>query len=249
MAYPSIIQGGTCPSGYPKRTPSLFFETIWNTAAFKGIDGQFLLSMDDPTGYGYHGDFMNGLDDGVLQAAIDTCTNLSGNVEDCPVFNNRLNTQAQMQASTFPSPLRIEHENCAGPRQGLPGVNPIQGGPQRAIKAGHGVQKAISTLPPVASIASKPSVGASKPADPASTLASKCAATIRLVTGDIEWDECIVEDYTTTTVVVRPTEAAGRKERRRVQHKHINHEEKSITTWYASWMLYKDLVFHTKSPR
>lgn len=50
MAYPSLVMDGVCPDGFETRTPSLFYETIWNTAAFDGEDGQFLLANGDPTG-------------------------------------------------------------------------------------------------------------------------------------------------------------------------------------------------------
>lgn len=50
MAYPSEVMTGDCPSGFPIRLPSLFYETIWNTAAFIGQAGQFVLANGDPTG-------------------------------------------------------------------------------------------------------------------------------------------------------------------------------------------------------
>lgn len=33
----------------------------------------FVLAMGDPTGYGYHGDFLNGWDVPILQKAMETC--------------------------------------------------------------------------------------------------------------------------------------------------------------------------------
>lgn len=50
VAYPSLIDGGVCPEGFETRLPSLFYETIWNTNAFKGKAGQFVWSNGDPTG-------------------------------------------------------------------------------------------------------------------------------------------------------------------------------------------------------
>lgn len=50
MAYPTEVMTGTCPDGFNTRVPSLFFETIWNTDAYNGVDGQFVLSNGDPTG-------------------------------------------------------------------------------------------------------------------------------------------------------------------------------------------------------
>lgn len=50
VAYPSNIDGGSCPEGYETRLPSLFYETIWATNKFIGVDGQFSWSNGDPTG-------------------------------------------------------------------------------------------------------------------------------------------------------------------------------------------------------
>lgn len=50
VAYPSLVMTGDCPSGYETRLVSLFYETIWNTAAFVGQDGEFVISNGDPTG-------------------------------------------------------------------------------------------------------------------------------------------------------------------------------------------------------
>lgn len=50
VAYPSQVMTGECPSGFPERLPSLFYETIWATNAFEGKAGQFIISNGDPTG-------------------------------------------------------------------------------------------------------------------------------------------------------------------------------------------------------
>lgn len=42
-----------------------------------------MLSIGDPTGYGFHGDFRNGWRKEALQAAINGCTQESGVIEDC----------------------------------------------------------------------------------------------------------------------------------------------------------------------
>lgn len=118
---------GSCPPGFNTRLPSLFFETIWATAEFANDDGQFVLSNGDPTGYGYHGDFMEAWPTGFLQQAVDTCTNPSGQVQDCPLFN--LQDDSIAAQCTFPEPSALAADNPAGPRQGLVGNIPIQAGP------------------------------------------------------------------------------------------------------------------------
>lgn len=81
-------------------------------------------------GYGYHGDFLEGWEAGVLQKAIDECTNLSGNQEDCPVFSfNDHPTECLLES---PLPAVISKEDVFGPRQGLPNGIKIQGGPELA---------------------------------------------------------------------------------------------------------------------
>lgn len=50
VAYPNLVMTGTCPDTHPIRLPSLFYETIWDMAAFGGIDGEFVISNGDPTG-------------------------------------------------------------------------------------------------------------------------------------------------------------------------------------------------------
>lgn len=50
VAFPSQVMTGDCPKGFETRLPSLLYETIWNTAAFAGEDGEFVISNGDPTG-------------------------------------------------------------------------------------------------------------------------------------------------------------------------------------------------------
>jgi hypothetical protein len=50
VAFPSETITGDCPPGFETRLPGLFYETIWNTNAFKGVDGVFVLANGDTTG-------------------------------------------------------------------------------------------------------------------------------------------------------------------------------------------------------
>lgn len=127
VAFPSLVMTGTCPDDYPVRLVSLFYETIFNTYAFAGVDGQFVLSNGDPTGYGYHGDFIMGWDEDFLQDAVDTCTNASGEIEDCSLFTIQDGSNCNI---TMPSALA--DEDYIGPMATLPGNVAIQSGPDDA---------------------------------------------------------------------------------------------------------------------
>lgn len=131
VAYPSLVMDGTCPEGFEKRLVSLFFETIWNTYAFKDYDGYFVLANSDPTGYGYHGDFMHGWDQDVLEQAVKQCTNPSGLVEDCPLFN--IQSESDQQECKADLPSQLEDEELEVVPSGLPNGLGIQWGPEYAF--------------------------------------------------------------------------------------------------------------------
>ncbi|KAI5799320.1 hypothetical protein DFH27DRAFT_591416 [Peziza echinospora] len=129
MAYPSLMDDGVCPPTHPIRVVSLFFETIWNVAHFAGQSGRFVFSNGDPTGYGNHGDFMNGWQQDVLERAVKECRATSGIVEECKHFTHY--TLAQMQQCEAKKSVE---EDVFGPFAKLPGCNPVQLGPNRAAK-------------------------------------------------------------------------------------------------------------------
>ena len=64
VAYPTSgkYDDGPCPASHPHRLPSLFFEVTWRVQDYKWnqADGHpFVFSHGDPTGYGFHGDFVS----------------------------------------------------------------------------------------------------------------------------------------------------------------------------------------------
>ncbi|OAA71478.1 WSC domain-containing protein [Cordyceps fumosorosea ARSEF 2679] len=123
MAYPDLVMTGTCPDGFQTRVPSLMFETIWSVAPFKGRNGRFVFSNGDTEGYAYHADFMMGWDRDFLQQAVQTCTNPSGRIEDCPLFNvvdQGTATSCKLQKS-LPEKLAAEIKDILGPMASLPG--------------------------------------------------------------------------------------------------------------------------------
>lgn len=129
VAYPSDVMTGSCPPEFPVRLPGLMYETQWDTNAFNGIAGEFVWSNGDPTGYGYHGDFITGCNPITLQAAVDTCTNMSGRIEDCPIFN--IQPRADSEKCFLQNGMAAS-ENLSGPMSQLPGKSPISYGPEDA---------------------------------------------------------------------------------------------------------------------
>lgn len=112
MAYPAQIDDGLCPPTHPVHVISLFYEVWFSVAPFNGLNdgGRFVLANGDPTGYGLHGDFMDGWDKNVLAQAVQSCTDGSGDINACGVFTgqNLLATDDQMAACSAPNPLPSE---------------------------------------------------------------------------------------------------------------------------------------------
>lgn len=84
--------------------------------------------MGDPTGYGFHGDFLNGWDVPTLQRAVNECTDDSGVIEKCGVFT--------LETDNFANGCRVPpkvHETITGTLDKLPGCNPVQSGPGNAV--------------------------------------------------------------------------------------------------------------------
>lgn len=131
VKFPTLIQDGICPDTHPVYLPILFYETIWNTQAFKQYPGQFVFSNGDPTGYGYHADFIAAWDEGVQEAVKENtqCTGLgtSGEVTTCPVFDGKIQSQEEARACTLNMPEVISDERTVGVLDGLPGGVKIVG--------------------------------------------------------------------------------------------------------------------------
>jgi hypothetical protein len=131
MAYPSIYNAGFCPPSHPKRFISIFYEVIWNTPDFADMwyDGNqpFVWASGDSTGYGFHGDFVNGWDVPTLQKAVTECNSASGVIEECKVFDFFSDQVAQ--GCKIPASV---DEQIDGILDALPGCNPVQSGPGMA---------------------------------------------------------------------------------------------------------------------
>lgn len=146
VAYPDLVMTGTCPETHPVRIISLFYETIWNTYAFKDRTGRFVVSNGDLQGFGYHGDFMTGWDVSFLQNATDTCTNASGRIQDCPLFT--IQDDAKAAQCQIKVPNNLAAEDVSGPNlSSLPGGVAIQVGPGPATATNPPTATSVTSVP------------------------------------------------------------------------------------------------------
>ncbi|KAI0427654.1 WSC domain-containing protein [Xylaria sp. FL1042] len=133
MAYPSGLDNGPCPNSHPRRFITIFYEVTWSVDDFKdkwyGDTQPFVFSTGDPTGYGYHADFLSGWDLNTLGKAIKECNAASGNIEECGAFT--LRDDDDMKACKV---LPRVNESVGGVLQALPGCNPVQAGPEPAVQ-------------------------------------------------------------------------------------------------------------------
>ncbi|KAJ3838042.1 hypothetical protein F5878DRAFT_620612 [Lentinula raphanica] len=121
---------GTCDDPqYPITLPRIFMEVYWITQDFDNQRDQaltpsqpFVFANGDPTGYGYHADFMNGWEDGVLQKAISGCNcNPYGDPTCCVdagIFSFNQTSQCYISETV--------DELVLGNLSTLPGANPVQ---------------------------------------------------------------------------------------------------------------------------
>jgi hypothetical protein len=138
MAYPDGIDNGQCPYTHPVHVVSIFYEVYFSVAPFNSRNdgGRFVLANGDPTGYGLHGDFLNGWDRSVLSRAVAECTADSGVIEDCSVFENegRFNSDDDMNNCSAPPP-QPNDVILNKTMQYLPGCVAVTNGPAPATDA------------------------------------------------------------------------------------------------------------------
>jgi hypothetical protein len=101
-----------------------------------------------------------GWDQAFLQDAVNTCTNPSGMIEDCPLFN--IVDQQTTAECTFPVPQPWSSENDLGPVPSLPGNVPITYGNE----TGPWAPSPVSTTAGAPTLTYTPGETASAPASP-----------------------------------------------------------------------------------
>lgn len=132
MAFPSGgPDSGTCDDpDYPETVPRIFIEHYWATGDFTDDAGKaknptqpFVFSNGDPTGYGYHADFINGWEPDTLQKVVDECNcNPYGDPTCCAdagIFTLQDKTDCKI--------TRTWDETVTGTLEKLPGNNPVVG--------------------------------------------------------------------------------------------------------------------------
>ncbi|KAN0140552.1 protein of unknown function (DUF1996) domain containing protein [Lactarius tabidus] len=138
MAYLSGIDHGECPDTHQIQFISIFLEVWFAVDAFNKLNdpgSRFVLADGDPTGYGLHADVQVAWNKTTLQRAIDNCTDPSGVIQNCAVFQegNLFNSDDEMNSCAAPNPL--PNEDVTGPMPYLPGCVAITDGPGPATSA------------------------------------------------------------------------------------------------------------------
>ncbi|KAF8192643.1 hypothetical protein K438DRAFT_1906806 [Mycena galopus ATCC 62051] len=112
---------GTCTDpAFPVTLPRIFMEVYWISQVFE--DQRKSAMTPNPTGYGYHADFFNGWDAGILQNALNKCNcNPYGDATCCVdqgIFG--MNTSSNCYITN------TVQEQTLGTLETLPGNNPVQ---------------------------------------------------------------------------------------------------------------------------
>lgn len=135
MAYPAIgdYNFGVCPPSHPKAIFSIFYEYFFDTSPFAEFN-KYVYAMGDVTGYGLHGDFINGwIDQTALQNAFPTCVGPQGvDSPQCSLDVNGNPGSASSQPLEVPAP--VENVGLTSPIPALPGNNPVTGTPVKRSK-------------------------------------------------------------------------------------------------------------------
>ncbi|KAL8833958.1 MAG: hypothetical protein Q9170_004004 [Blastenia crenularia] len=133
VEYMSGLDNGKCPSTHPVAFMHLFYEILYGVNDINKDGGRFVFSQGDTTGFGFHGDFLNGWKADVLNEAVKLCGSTNdGAVENCAPFKPSLDPNFGKDCPELPSLL---NEPVHGMIAKLPGCIKITSGPQDATDA------------------------------------------------------------------------------------------------------------------
>ncbi|KAI9801579.1 MAG: hypothetical protein M1825_003258 [Sarcosagium campestre] len=135
VAYLSGIDTGVCPVTHPVPLMHLFYEVLYSMDSIgpEQGEGRFVFSNGDPTGYGFHGDFVNGWDPTVLEDAIKQCgSSTNGEIRDCAPL---VPSNDEAHAVDCPPRPAIVSEATDGLLERLPGCVEVTDGPESATLA------------------------------------------------------------------------------------------------------------------
>ncbi|KAK7032731.1 DUF1996 domain-containing protein [Favolaschia claudopus] len=122
---------GSCTDpAFPKTLPRIFMEMYLDTGSLHAQRSQamnpsqpFVYAMGDPTGYGYHADFIMGWDKGVLDKVVDKCQCTSAAFGD-PTCCSTAGVFTFKQGGTCRITKGVD-EITTGTLRSLPGNNPV----------------------------------------------------------------------------------------------------------------------------
>ncbi|ODO11105.1 hypothetical protein I350_01707 [Cryptococcus amylolentus CBS 6273] len=134
MSYPSNgVRDGMCPWSHPIRLPAIQLEYTWYTSNYNpgtALSGNLAWANGDTTGYGVHGDFINGWDLDVLNAALNdtSCNNIGKSItmSDCPTLYKYFDATAAAACTPEKGTLTEPTGNVDNVAiDALPGCNPL----------------------------------------------------------------------------------------------------------------------------
>ncbi|TRM60477.1 hypothetical protein BD626DRAFT_435832 [Schizophyllum amplum] len=154
VAFPSGgADSGTCNDpAFPVTLPRIFIEVYWGTGDWSDKWGQamntsqpFVFANGDPTGWGYHADFINGWEDGALQSLMDKCgactSQAYGGIDCCYDMGVVTKNEDANNCSIDP----VFDEQVTGTLAALPGNNPVTYTSGAAMVPAAGVSSAASS--------------------------------------------------------------------------------------------------------
>ncbi|KAJ3054597.1 hypothetical protein HK097_001325 [Rhizophlyctis rosea] len=137
--------GSGCPKEYPVKILQLFYEFLFYTDEFwEGSRPPHLVwATGDETGFGFHGDFLAGWDEKVLQQAIDQCDFTESHpytgINSCPPLQPHLSFPpgaTELQNMAAMAKIKRCNMRVSPPRETVQGtISYLRGSPQ---KYGHG---------------------------------------------------------------------------------------------------------------